>query len=194
MTDARQHFEQMYKADPDPWHVASDWYERRKRNLLLASLPREHYRHGFEPGCGNGEATLRLLERCDRLCAVDFSDQAVQLCAARTQATRGDRLALHTLSLPSRWPAVPAAGFDLIVVSELAYYLDDEALALFQRQCLDSLCPGGHLVMCHWRHDAPDRRQATETLHRRTGASPCLTTLLSHTEADFQLDVWGKSP
>jgi SAM-dependent methyltransferase len=174
--------------------VASDWYERRKRGLLLASLPRERYRHGFEPGCGNGETTVRLLARCDRLCAVDFSDQAVQLCGLRTQAARGDRLALQALPLPTRWPAVPEAGFDLIVVSELAYYLDDEAWALFRRRCLDSLCPGGHLAMCHWRHDAPDRRQTTEALHQGMAASPCLATLLSHAEPDFQLDVWEKKP
>ena len=73
MNGARQHFEQMYQADPDPWQVASRWYERRKRDLLLAALPRERYAHGFEPGCGNGETTQRLLQRCERLCAVDFS-------------------------------------------------------------------------------------------------------------------------
>lgn len=47
MNSARQHFEQMYQADPDPWQVASRWYERRKRDLLLAALPRERYAHGF---------------------------------------------------------------------------------------------------------------------------------------------------
>jgi len=192
MIDA-QHFERMYQASPDPWRVASDWYEQRKRNLLLACLPRERYRHGFEPGCGNGETTLRLLERCDRLCAVDFSDRAVQLCGMRTQGLARGCLDLQALPLPWHWPDVPASGFDLIVVSELAYYLDDAALAHFNRQCLASLAAGGHLVMCHWRHAAPDRLQPTQTLHHLTGTSPQLQALLTHTEADFHLDIWEKS-
>ncbi|HEY0201287.1 MAG TPA: class I SAM-dependent methyltransferase [Burkholderiaceae bacterium] len=188
------HFERLYRIDPDPWRVASDWYERRKRNLLLASLPRERYRHGFEPGCGNGETTVGLLERCERLCAVDFSPTAVELCSRRAQAVGQGRLDVRALPLPSQWPDVPAKGFDLIVVSELAYYFDDPSLEHFISQCLSSLGTEGHLVMCHWRHDAGDRRQPTDELHRRLAQRTGLATLLSHAESDFRLDIWEKLP
>lgn len=188
-----QHFEKMYQDHSDPWRVASDWYERRKRALLLASLPNERYQYGFEPGCGNGETTVLLLERCDRLCAVDFSDKAVQLTGTRIQGEGRNRLDLRSMPLPSCWPDVPASGFDLIVVSELAYYLDDKALAHFNRQCLASLSAGGHLAMCHWQHDAHDRQQPTQLLHRSMDESPHLMPLLTHTETDFQLDIWQKT-
>lgn len=188
-----QHFEQLYQAHPDPWRVASDWYERRKRALLLAALPRERYQHGFEPGCGNGATTLLLLERCDRLCAVDFSPKAVELSGARVQGEKRSRLDLQALPLPARWPDVPASGFDLIVVSELAYYFGDAALAHFNRRCLESLSPAGHLVMCHWRHGAHDHCQPTQAMHRSVGENPQLQAVLTHTEADFQLDVWQKT-
>jgi SAM-dependent methyltransferase len=194
MTAARQHFEQMYQADPDPWCVVSSWYERRKRDLLLASLPREHYAHGFEPGCGNGEATQRLLQRCGRLCAVDFSDRAVGLCRERIPQRDRARLDLQALSLPWQWPKVPQDGFDLLVVSELAYYFDDAALAHFNRQCMASLQGGGHWLMCHWRHDAHDRLQTTQALHDSVASHGGLRLLLTHTEPDFQLDIWQKNP
>ena len=197
MNGARQHFEQMYQADPDPWQVASRWYERRKRDLLLAALPRERYAHGFEPGCGNGEATQRLLQRCDRLCAVDFSDRAVDLCRQRIAPQDRARLDLQALPLPWQWPQVPQVpqqGFDLIVVSELAYYFDDAALAHFNRQCLASLQGGGHWLMCHWRHGAHDHLQTTRTLHDSVSAHAQLNLLLSHSEPDFQLDIWQKTP
>lgn len=193
MSGARLHFEHLYQADPDPWQVASRWYERRKRDLLLASLPHEHYAHGFEPGCGNGEATQRLLQRCTRLCAVDFSEQALQLCRERVEPLDPERLELHALALPWRWPPVPAQGFDLIVVSELAYYFDDAELAHFNSRCLASLRPGGHWAMCHWQHDAPDRRQSTQALHAAVSAHTQLHRLLCHVEPDFQLDIWEKS-
>ena len=193
MNGARLHFERLYQADPDPWQVASSWYERRKRDLLLACLPRERYAQGFEAGCGNGEATQRLLQRCAQLRAVDFSDQALQLCRERVEPADLERLQLQALALPWRWPPVPAQGFDLIVVSELAYYFDDAELAHFNSRCLASLSEGGHWVMCHWLHDAPDRRQSTQALHEGLSAYTQLRRLLRHVEADFQLDVWEKS-
>ncbi len=194
MSSARQHFEHLYQGSPDPWGVASHWYERRKRDLMLASLPRERYRHGFEPGCGNGETTARLLERCEQLCAVDFSAAATRLCDARVPRAHRHRLDLRSLPLPDGWPEVPIGGFDLIVVSELAYYFDDAALASFLHRCMQSLCAGGHLLMCHWRHDAPDRQQPTAALHHRASQRPELRHVLNHGEIDFQLDVWESKP
>ena len=191
MTDAT-HFNNLYQADPDPWRVTSNWYERRKRELVLASLPRERYRQGFEPGCGNGETTMRLLDRCDRLCAVDFSEKAVQLCRERASHLPQDRLDVGCMPLPSSWPTVPQGGFDLIVVSEIAYYFDDKALALFYDQCSASLSPDGHLLMCHWRHPAHDRQQSAETLHQRLEENPHLTSVLSYQELDFEIGVWIK--
>jgi hypothetical protein len=60
-------FEAIYAADPDPWQVESSWYERPKLAVLLACLPRERYRTGWEPGCGIGVATAALAHRVDRL-------------------------------------------------------------------------------------------------------------------------------
>lgn len=188
-----QHFDQMYQANPDPWGVASAWYERRKRALMLASLPRERYQHGFEPGCGNGQTTQELLQRCDRLCAVDFSEQAIALCSARFHNVERSRLDLQALALPAHWPAVPASGFDLIVVSELAYYFDAAEMADFYRQCLASLRAQGHLVMCHWQHDADDRLQSTAALHQTLASNPQLRPLLTHAEVDFELAIWQKN-
>lgn len=186
------HFNNLYQADADPWNVTSDWYERRKRELVLASLPRERYRHGFEPGCGNGEMTMRLLDRCDQLCAVDFSEKAVQLCIKRTDHVPEERLDLRTMPLPFSWPDVPHEGFDLIIVSEIAYYFDDEALARFYDQSISSLSSGGHLLMCHWRHPEHDRQQNSETLHQRLKEHPHLSSILLLQDLDFEIGVWIK--
>lgn len=187
-----QHFELMYQRNPDPWRVASDWYERRKRDLLLASLPLERYRHGFEPGCGNGETTLKLLERCDRLCAVDFSQKAIQLCKERIPTECQGRLTLQSLALPVDWPDIPKNGFDLIVVSEISYYFNDKNLNIFNNQCISSLSNEGHLLLCHWIHPAPDRKQSTEVLHKGLNKNLQLKSLVAHQDTDFHLRVWQK--
>ena len=187
---ARDHFERLYRADADPWRVASAWYERRKRGLLLAALRREHYRHAFEPGCGTGELTLSLARRCARVSAVDVAPSAVEHCRARLAGAGADHVQVQVLDLPRQCPAPPPGGFDLVVLSEVAYYLDDAALALFLRQVLASLANDGEIVACHWRPDFDDRRQPTDALHAAIGALPGLVCKVHHEEDEFRLDAW----
>lgn len=190
MSSQHQHFEKLYLQSSDPWRVGVDWYERRKRNLLLACLPREQYQHALEAGCGNGHLSVELLQRCTRLTAVDFSARAIALCSARIRAEQRDLIQLETVDLPVQWPPIPEGGFDLIVVSEIAYYFDAEALSLFYRQCLNSLREEGHLLWCHWRHAMPDRLQPTDALHAYLDDVPQLRSLVRHVEGDFLMNIW----
>ncbi|KAG0772942.1 hypothetical protein G6F22_015306 [Rhizopus arrhizus] len=53
------HFERLYRKDDDPWRVATAWYERRKRAVLLATLARERYGHIFEAALRRGSGAQR---------------------------------------------------------------------------------------------------------------------------------------
>lgn len=193
-TVAADHFERLYRADPDPWRVASAWYERRKRSLLLAAMGREHYCHAFEPGCGTGALTRCLAQRCSRVCAADVASTATAHCRARLAGRGMDHVQVLTLDLPWQWPDTPAGGFDLIVLSEVAYYLDDAALAEFLRRVDASLGVDGEIVACHWRPDFDDRLQSTDALHAAIGALPGLSRLATHAEDEFRLDLWRRQP
>jgi hypothetical protein len=85
------YFERMYAGNEDPWDFAGRWYERRKRDITLASLPERRYRNAFEPGCAIGLLTERLAARCDRVLAADTVDSAVRTardrCAALANVT-----------------------------------------------------------------------------------------------------------
>lgn len=186
------HFEQLYQSTSDPWKARTSWYERRKRQLLLSALPQERYKHGFEPGCGNGELTMSLLNRCEQLTSADFSETAINLCRAAISREHRNRLNLHRLQVPEEWPQVPSCGFDLLIVSELAYYLSDSRLAMFNDRCTKSLMPGGHLLMCHWLHKAPDLLQSAESVHALIRADSTLKNLVGYRESDFILDIWEK--
>lgn len=191
---AADHFERLYRADADPWRVASAWYERRKRGLLLAALGREHYRHALEPGCGTGELTRCLALRCAQVCAVDVAPAAAARCGERMAGEGLDHVAVLPLDLPRQWPDVPPDGFDLIVLSEVAYYLDDAALRAFLHGVDASLGAGGELVACHWLPDFDDRLQPTDALHAALGALPGLVCTARHEEPEFRLDVWRRQP
>lgn len=187
------HFERLYSASDDPWRVRDSWYEQRKRALILASLPRQHYANAYEPGCGNGELSAALAQRCTRLLAGDASASAVALAEARLAAAGGRRnVTVEQHVLPDGWPSAGRGPFDLIIVSELGYYLDHAAFGQLQAHIGASLAPAGTLVFCHWRHDFDDRLQDTEALHEAMTALPALAHVLHHQETDFLLDVWSR--
>jgi SAM-dependent methyltransferase len=191
MTLPTTYFDDLYLDDDDPWGYRHRWYERRKQQLTLAALPRERFRRAFEPACSNGELTALLAARCDALLACDLSGRAVQL--ARKRCAGLPNVAIEQRVLPHEWPNanVPEARFDLIVIGELAYYLDpDETAQLAQRACA-SLAADGVLIACHWRHAFIERRQSAEAAHAVFDAATGLTRIVRHEEPDLLLDVWS---
>ena len=112
-------FDQLYEQNPDPWAFRERWYEQRKRALTLASLPRQHYGSIYELGCANGELSAGLAQRTDRLLCCDAAARAVEL--AQQRLSHCPNVEVRQSRLPADW----ASGrFDLIVLSELGYYLD----------------------------------------------------------------------
>ena len=190
MRDAQPlaHFETLYAASDDPWDVRGAWYEQRKRAILLASLGKPRYRSAFEPGCGNGEMSIALAGRCERLLACDGAASA--LAAARRRApdaaTRGIRF--EERRLPADWPRDET--FDLIVLSELAYYFDEDAIASMLASAAANLAQDGELVLCHYLHDFDDRITPTATVHGIANAQPGLRRTLHHRDEAFVLDIW----
>lgn len=195
-----RHFQALYRRDDDPWSVRRRWYEQRKRALVMAALPQPRYRNAYEAGCGNGEMTAALAQRCDRLLAADMSSEALRLARLRLQEERGEgggltlqRIELAEHCLPRDWPR-RAEPFDLIIVSELAYYLSGADLATLAGHCVASLAPGGTLLLCHWRPHFDDRLLSTDEAHAAFAAAPALHRLVRHEEDDFLLEVWSDRP
>ncbi|MGH7666177.1 MAG: class I SAM-dependent DNA methyltransferase [Candidatus Dormibacteria bacterium] len=184
MSVALSYFEQLYAEDQDPWRLGERWYEQRKRDLSVASLPLPRYRSCFELGCANGDLTSQLAARCARLLAVDA------IAAPLERARR--RLAGHPLArvelrrLPSEWPE---ERFDLIVASEFLYYFSAAELARLITQLKLSLEPGATLLAVHWRHPVAEYPLSGDAVHQALRAEPGLALLAEHREEDFLLDV-----
>jgi SAM-dependent methyltransferase len=186
------HFQQLYEQNDDPWQVRQRWYEQRKRAVLLASLPAPHFQHAFEPACGNGELTAALARRVDKITASDLSPAAVELTRSRTAGLPAGRVTVDCQRIPQDWPK--GADFDLIVISEMAYYLNDEEREQLLDRCIETLAPSGALVLCHWRRPFNDQLQSADAIHAAFDASPQLHRITRHEEADFLLDVWSRDP
>lgn len=176
------YFQQLYQ-QPDPFGYRDRWYEARKRALTLASLPQARYARAWELGCSNGVTTAELAPRCDALLATDLSHEALATAAVGTAAF--PQVRLMQAEHPREWPP---GHFDLIVVSEVGYYLGAEDLQQLALKLDGSLAPGGLLVACHWRHPFAEARSSTEEVHQALGqARPAAFT---YTDADFLLQGW----
>jgi len=188
------HFEALYAADEDPWSVRAAWYERRKRTVLLASLGKERYRQVFEPGCGNGEMSAALAARCERLLACDGAASAVAAARRRLQDVAPDvapeAVRIEQRSLPAQWPG--ERGYDLVLISELAYYFDAAALEDLLVRAHAMLDAGGELALCHYLHDFDDRVSATAQAHAVAGRLPGMRRTVHHLDQDFLLEIWQK--
>ena len=187
MSVSDDYFEQLFEGNDDPWAFRQRWYEQRKRALTLATLPRRDYRSIFEPGCANGELSAELATRCDRLLACDTSPRAVALARQRLQ----DRPHATVMQgrLPQDWPR---EKFDLIVFSEVGYYLDEADLRACIQRMLESLDDDGHLLACHWRPRIDGCPLDAEQVHRILAEHLSLTRICTHRETDFLLDVFGR--
>jgi 2-polyprenyl-3-methyl-5-hydroxy-6-metoxy-1,4-benzoquinol methylase len=144
-TPAR-HFEALYRRHADPWGLATSDYEHRKYRATVAALGERRFRSGLEVGCSIGTLTARLAERCDTLLGIDFVEQALQ--AARDRCARFPHVRFERRTVPAEWPP---GRFDLIVLSEVLYFLSPPDLDDVARRCATSVEPGSTVMAVNWR-------------------------------------------
>jgi SAM-dependent methyltransferase len=186
LPNASDYFAGLYKQSDDPWLLRDRWYERRKRALTLAALPDERYSSAYEPGCANGELTVELAARCGALLATDLNEDAVEL--ARQRVHHLAHVRVERRATPEEWPD---AAFDLIVISEMAYYLDDTQLARLADKLHGTLAPGGTVIACHWRRPIEGWPHSGDRVHEQLRASLAWPSISRYTDDDMVLDVWS---
>jgi trans-aconitate methyltransferase len=142
------YFDQLYAADPDPWRFATSFYERAKYLVTLAALPSRRFASGLEVGCSIGVLTRLLAAQCDRLLGVDVS--AAPLVQARRTCADLRHVSFRQARIPAEWPA---GRFDLVVLSEVLYFLNAEQIAATARRLDACLLPGAAVVAVNWLGD-----------------------------------------
>jgi LmbE family N-acetylglucosaminyl deacetylase/SAM-dependent methyltransferase len=177
--------DQLHQTAADPWGVDSRWYERRKRDLLLTLLPHQRYGRALEVGCSTGALTEALAERADRVVAVDRSTAAVS--AARQRLGSRSRVDLYELDVATAWP--DEGRFDLVVVSEVGYFLSPAGLDQLVERVATSLSPTGVVVLCHWRHPVAGWLLDADGVHRRFADGPLPPVQATYHDRDVEIRV-----
>lgn len=89
--------------------------------------------------------TAELAKRCDRLVALDAAE--APLARARQRLAGQAHVEFLHGRVPEDWPE---ERFDLILFSEVLYFLDGEDLKRVCERVERSLRPGGDVVLVHW--------------------------------------------
>ena len=177
-------FDGMFGDGDDPWSSTS-WYERRKRALTLAVLRRERYEHVVDLGCSTGVLTRALAERAGDVVGVDVSARALEV--ARRDAPDNTRWLLGEAPRVLDGVEGPA---DLVVLSEVGYFLRPVELWLTLGRLVQRLAPGGELVLVHWRHPTRDIPLDGPSVHAQVRAVCAPWSSVSHVEDDVLVDAY----
>jgi len=189
-TRKADHFERLYQKNPDPWGFATSAYEQAKYDETLAALGARHFRSALEVGCSIGVLTERLAPYCDRLTGVDFAATAAR--EARKRCAALAHVQIEQLEVPRQWPS---GRFDLIMFSEVLYFLATPDLQLACERALESLEPGGLVLLVNYIGPAgidgncdPQSGEAAAELFL-VAAGPRLRPVLRQQAASYRLDL-----
>lgn len=145
----------LYAHTDDPWNFAHSDYEQAKFAATRLALSRPSYRSALELGCGNGALAAHLAPLCARYTGLDAVDKAVSAARARVPGAR---------FLSELYPCpLPDEGFDLIVLSEILYFLSAESIAHLARH-LAGIAPEAEILCTTFLGDTEHALQGIESL------------------------------
>ena len=184
---APAYFAALFDGEVDPWGFDTSSYEAAKYAATLAALPHARYRRALEIGCANGALTERLALRCDALTALDVAPAA--LARARARVGELSHVAVRRAAVPEETPAGP---FDLVVLSEVGYYLSRPDLEALRDRLGAATAPGGHLVLAHWTGET-DYPLTADAVHDAFAFDDAWRVVSFGGEAAYRLDVLARA-
>ena len=155
-----ERFERLYAASHDPWNYCASSYEREKYAHTLAALPSGPLGRALEVGCSIGVFTEQLSDRCREVVGIDFSGRALTL--ARERVGKIENVRLQHVSFPEQAPDGP---WDLVVCSEVLYYLDRDGLTSATEWLAEQLRGGTCVVTVSWRGTGADEPLRGDDVH-----------------------------
>lgn len=179
----RNHFERLYAAQIDPWRFRDSAYERDKYAATMQAMPRARFAKCLELGCSIGVLSKMLAGRCDAVVAVDTSETAL---AEARRTCAGLSIDFRQMHLPN---GDLGRGFDLVVASEVLYYLDPGSLTLLARRLVERVNPAAVCIAVHWtgETDYPTTADSAIEIFEREAS---LMRTAHHTTRHYRLDVW----
>ena len=178
-------FEARYRANPDPWGYTTSDYERHKYQATLTACGYGPFADALELGGSIGVFSALLASRCERLTTIDAAATAV--ASARRRLAGAQHVDVILGEIPD---AIPIRDFDLVVASEILYYLTAAGLDRTVARLESTMRTGARLVAVHWRPAGPERPLDAREVHTILREQPWLQPVTSNGDTDeYRLDV-----
>ncbi|HTL89521.1 MAG TPA: SAM-dependent methyltransferase [Leptolyngbya sp.] len=137
-------FNTLFQIARDPWQYTSP-YETWKYQQELKLLPSIPILQALELGCAEGIFTVQLAMYVEQLVAADISSVAIARATQRCVSQQCQNVRLIEFDLTQ--DQLPTEQFDLIVCSEILYYMGDRAmLRNVAKKLAQALKPNGCLI------------------------------------------------
>ncbi len=154
---AAAHFAHLYQSNSDPWGFQTSAYEQTKYRQTLSALGHRRFTSGLEVGCSIGVLTRELAFRCDSLLGVDIVEDPLE--AARSRCADQPQVQFRRMQVPAEWPE---GCFDLMVFSEVLYFLSADDIRRCASHVLSSQSPGSMVVLVNWLGQTDDPTPGNE--------------------------------
>ena len=182
------YFNDVYNNSSDPWEFETSPYEKAKYEATIAALPKKTYNRGLEIGCSIGVLTAMLAPKCKWLLCTDISDAPLQKAKERLQ--NSPHVQFQKAAIPGDYPA---GQFDLVMMSEVGYYLSMEDLQKAKEKIINSLETNGDLILVHWLPFVPDYPLTGDEVHNLfLQPHTQLQHVYGKREEKYRLDVFTK--
>jgi 2-polyprenyl-3-methyl-5-hydroxy-6-metoxy-1,4-benzoquinol methylase len=187
MTESRDatHFARLYQSNPDPWGFCTDPYEQAKYRRTIEILHGFRFTSALEVGCSIGVLTNMLAPQCDTLLALDIVDQPLETAAKR--CANQPWVQFQRMQVPAEWPA---RRFDLILLSEVLYFLTPPDIDQCARQVKASLLPHAQILLVNWLGHSDDPCSGDQAAERFiTATAGTLAVQLQERQPRYRLDL-----
>ncbi len=140
-------FDRIYAGSVDPWRYETSPYEHAKYARTLAALP-DRADAALEVGCSIGVMTAMLAPRCRQLLSLDGAAAAV--ARTRDRCAGLPQVSVRHTRVPDGLPDPPPGGWDLILLSEMLYFLSPADLRRLGTLLTAHAAARAAIVLVNW--------------------------------------------
>jgi 2-polyprenyl-3-methyl-5-hydroxy-6-metoxy-1,4-benzoquinol methylase len=184
-----EYFYRLYDANSDPWHFATSPYERDKYAATLEAIKGKTFLSVMEIGCSIGILMRQLAARGRSLLAVDIAERAI--IRARQHCRDLPHVSFRQAQIPVEWPD---GAFDLILFSEILYFLNPEDINRTAECSIKSLAPDGLVLLVNWTGETDYPCSGDEAVAYFTSAcGRRLRVIANQRTPEYRLDLFERA-
>ena len=189
-TLSSEYFNNLYSVNIDPWNFRESEYEQEKYNHSIQTLKPHTYDYCLELGCSIGVQSEMLSDICRKVLAVDISEKAI--VEAKKNYGHKANIEFRVKDVTENFPI---GTYDLIICSEMAYYLKSKDLMKLFDNVNKSLRLHGKFLMVHWTGFVPNYPLSGNEVHdvfSKNAIDWGFQELVHQKHQKYRLQLWDK--